>query len=159
MALNKNKPTSANSPLNRDRRDVLNSSKDKRKSTKEHVLPRRFNVNLISIVFFGGLIAVLSLFTFQLVMQGVYGSFGLSSMFSTSTIFDAFRDKSKIQIGVLNSKYTENRLPEGSTWLSDNINIWKRFLGVNKKEYEIVAKVSAIGIPNFMASLYVSILL
>jgi peptidoglycan/xylan/chitin deacetylase (PgdA/CDA1 family) len=40
---------------------------------------------------------------------------------------------------ILYSKYTENLLPQGSTWLNDNINTWKNFLRSSKIRGEVIS--------------------
>lgn len=56
-----------------------------------------------------------------------------------SEIIENFLFGKKSEVGILYSKYTENTLPAGSTWLSDNISTWKKFLGDANLKYEIIS--------------------
>jgi peptidoglycan/xylan/chitin deacetylase (PgdA/CDA1 family)/uncharacterized protein YktA (UPF0223 family) len=46
---------------------------------------------------------------------------------------------SEPEVAILYSKYTENTLPVGSTWLNDNISTWKKFLDNLNLKYEIIS--------------------
>lgn len=90
------------------------------------------------IIFVGGLVLVIaSVLVFLLVVQGVYGDFKISEIAPTKENLEG-RSKLQINVGVLYSKYTENMLPEGSTWVNDNVSTWERFLKQNKVNYKII---------------------
>ncbi len=90
------------------------------------------------IIFVGGLVLVIaSILVFLLVVQGVYGDFKISEIAPTKENLEG-RSKLQINVGVLYSKYTENMLPEGSTWVNDNVSTWERFLKQNKVSYKII---------------------
>jgi hypothetical protein len=92
------------------------------------------------IIFVGGLVLVIaSILVFLLVVQGVYGDFTISEIAPTKENLEG-RSKLQINIGVLYSKYTENMLvPEGSTWLSDNVSAWEQSLRQNRFTYTIIS--------------------
>ncbi len=90
------------------------------------------------IIFVGGLVLVIaSVLVFLLVIQGVYGDFKISEIAPTKENLEG-RSKLQVNIGVLYSKYTENMLEEGSTWVNDNVSTWESFLKQNKASYKII---------------------
>jgi hypothetical protein len=42
---------------------------------------------------------------------------------------------------LLYPQYTENRFPEGSTWVQDNIAAWETYLGIIKIDYDIISDI------------------
>ncbi len=91
------------------------------------------------IIFVGGLVLVIaSVLVFLLVIQGVYGDFKISEIAPTKENLEG-RSKLQVNIGVLYSRYTENMLEEGSTWVNDNVSTWELFLKQNKANYKIIS--------------------
>lgn len=92
------------------------------------------------IIFIGGIVlAISSVLVFLLVIQGVYGDFKLMEIAPTPE--NIMRPASSdIKVGVLYSKYTENMLvPEGNTWLNDNVSTWETFLKSSRISYTIIS--------------------
>lgn len=98
-----------------------------------------FTVNTPIIVFFGLLLIVAAIVIYLYVLKGVYGRFTSKEVLpSTETITSIFGTTGKAA-AILYSKYTEKMLPEGSTWLDDNITTWKKFLSTYKIGYDIIS--------------------
>lgn len=92
----------------------------------------------IILLFLGLILVFLSLGNFYLILRGVYGKFSNSSLIPNVSEFkNLFIDQSK-KVALLNSTYTRNLLPEGSTWLDDNLKTWIKFLKNFDYKYEIV---------------------
>ncbi len=73
------------------------------------------------------------------ILRGVFGRFNDADLLpNTGIIKDVVYGK-KAEVAVLYSKYTENMLPQGSTWLNDNINTWKKFLSSDNYKCDIIA--------------------
>lgn len=90
------------------------------------------------IIFLGGLVFLIAgILIFLLIIQKVYGNFEIEEVLPTKDNLTDIGTKSKA--AVLYSKYTENMLPEGSTWLSDNIDIWENYLQVLDQNYDIIS--------------------
>lgn len=92
------------------------------------------------IIFIGGIVlAISSVLVFLLVIQGVYGDFKLMEIAPTPE--NIMRPASSdIKVGVLYSKYTENMLvPEGNTWLNDNVSTWETFLKSSRISYTLIS--------------------
>ncbi|HPO55761.1 MAG TPA: hypothetical protein PKY46_07145 [Ignavibacteriaceae bacterium] len=108
--------------------------------TKEKKVRKRtsMSINGLTLFIIGAVFVVLSFLTFQLVMKGVYGSFSLTKTIPSLEYVNNMFEKKYVEVAILNSKYTENRQPAGSTWLSDNIITWQRFLDNIKVEYDII---------------------
>lgn len=96
------------------------------------------SINSFSLMVMGLVLVVLAILTFQLIMKGVYGSFSLSKTIPSIEYVENIFGEKVVKVAILNSKYTENRQPAGSTWLSDNIIAWQRFLDNLKIEYDII---------------------
>lgn len=102
--------------------------------TKRWGLP----INAPLLIVSGLLILAGSFFTYLYVLKGVYGSFGLTDNASGLPFGSAFMKSSEYKIGILYSNYTENLLPQGSTWQSDNIGAWKKVLAQYNFTYTVL---------------------
>jgi len=100
---------------------------------------KKGGVNHFTLLFSGLLFLGASILIYYLILQGVYGKFGLSEFVPRVDILESFLLGGKADVAILYSKHTENMLPDGSTWLSDNITTWKRFLRNNKISYEVIS--------------------
>ena len=100
------------------------------------------NVSQTGIIISGILILLGAVLVYLYVLQGVFGRFDAKELIpDTKAIGDVFSGE-KPTAALLYSNYTENIFPEGSTWLNDNINTWKRFLDNNKIGYDIISDAS-----------------
>jgi peptidoglycan/xylan/chitin deacetylase (PgdA/CDA1 family) len=98
-------------------------------------------INSFIIFGVGGVMVLASILVYLFVLKGVMGRFDVTSQLSKPTkVFDIF-DPSTTKVAILYSNYTENLLPEGSTWLVDNINTWTNFLKQYKVNYDIIRDV------------------
>ncbi len=97
---------------------------------------RSLKVNYL-IIFLGGLVLLtLGVLVFLMVVQNVYGNYELEEILPTKENLETFAYEEKA--AVLYSVYTENMLPEGSTWLSDNIDTWESFLKAIKIDFDFI---------------------
>lgn len=96
-------------------------------------------VNQLLIVISGTLILLGSILIYLYILQGVYGRFSITQSIPTATSIKNFFGHKKTNVAILYSKYTENMLPKGSTWLADNVATWKRFLNNNDINYSVIA--------------------
>ena len=102
------------------------------------VRPTGMRVNY-PIIFISGIILVVSsVLVFLLVLKAVYGNFELDDILPTKANINAFYSGKDVKTAILYSKYTENILPEGSTWLIDNINAWERYIGSRNIDYDLI---------------------
>ncbi len=100
------------------------------------------NVSQAGIIISGILILLGAVLVYLYVLQGVFGRFDAKELIpDTKAIGDIFSGE-KPAAAILYSTYTENIFPEGSTWLNDNINTWKRFLDNNKISYDMISDAS-----------------
>jgi peptidoglycan/xylan/chitin deacetylase (PgdA/CDA1 family) len=101
--------------------------------------PKKGSVNQLIIVVSGLVILLGSILIYLYILQGVFGRFDAKELApNTKAVKNIFSGK-KPTAAILYSRYTENILPEGSTWLSDNINTWKRFLTSNRIDFDIIS--------------------
>jgi peptidoglycan/xylan/chitin deacetylase (PgdA/CDA1 family) len=103
---------------------------------------KRGRVNHALIIFVGLLILSGSVITYLFVLHGVYGKFNLASLVPDSKVIRTVLNGGKAKIAVLNSRYTENMLPQGSSWLKDNIGTWGKFLGASKSKFDVISDES-----------------
>lgn len=91
------------------------------------------------IILLSGLVFVVgSVLTYLLIVKSVFGNYKLSEILPTEenlTMVSAAREHTA---AILYSRYTENMLPEGSTWVHDNIDTWESFMKQIKMRYEII---------------------
>lgn len=96
-------------------------------------------VNQFLIFAFGLMFLLGSVLVFLYILKGVYGRFDIKETLpKTSTVTSLFTNKGA-KIAILYSKYTENMLPDGSTWLVDNITTWKKFFDNNNMIYDVIS--------------------
>lgn len=93
------------------------------------VVEKKYGVRVnFFLVLLGGLVMLIaSALIFLLIIRGIFGVFELSDIVPSKNFFGLF-GKSKTEIAILNSKYTQNMLPKGNTWILDNISTWERYL-------------------------------
>lgn len=90
------------------------------------------------IIFLGGFVLLItSVLVFLLVVKNVYGNYEIEEILPTKENLESIAYKEKAAI--LYSQYTENMLPEGSTWLSDNIDTWETFFKSIKMDYDLIS--------------------
>ena len=92
------------------------------------------------LIFFSGLIIIVSaVLVYYSILRGIYGRFDTSEILPDSNIIEDFLFGKEPEVAILYSKYTENMLPIGSTWINDNISTWKKFFGDQKLKFEIIS--------------------
>ncbi|HCY76424.1 MAG TPA: hypothetical protein DHV28_10925 [Ignavibacteriales bacterium] len=96
-------------------------------------------INQFFIFVSGFVILISAILVYYFILRGIYGRFDTSDIFPNSTIFQDFFFGKEPDVAILYSKYTENTLPVGSTWLDDNISTWKKFLDNLNLKYEIIS--------------------
>ncbi len=96
-------------------------------------------VNQALIVLSGLIFLVGSTLIYLYILRGVFGRFNAAELLPNTKIIKNVIYGEKPTIGILYSKYTENMLPVGSTWLNDNISTWKKFLSNSNFNYDIIA--------------------
>ncbi len=96
-----------------------------------------FRVNYFIIFLTGLVLLTVGVLIFLVIIQNVYGRYEVSEILPTKKNLELINQKNKV--GLLYSKYTENMLPEGSTWLSDNIDTWEVFLKNAKINYDVIS--------------------
>ncbi len=101
--------------------------------------PNKGRVNQFLILLSGFVIVIAAVLVYYFVLRGVYGRFDITSLLPTKETVKKTLIGETDQVAILYSNYTENMLPEGSTWLADNISTWKKFLGNMKFGYDILS--------------------
>jgi peptidoglycan/xylan/chitin deacetylase (PgdA/CDA1 family) len=99
----------------------------------------RNGVNQALILFFGLIIVVGAVIIYLYILRGVFGRFDSADLLPDPAGFKSVIAGEDAKVGILYSRYTENMLPDGDSWLNDNINSWKRFLGNTNLKFEIIA--------------------
>jgi peptidoglycan/xylan/chitin deacetylase (PgdA/CDA1 family) len=103
---------------------------------------KRGRVNDALIVFVGLIILAGSVITYLFVLHGIYGKFKFTSLIPDSKVIRTVLNGGEPKVAILSSRYTENMLPQGSSWLNDNINTWKKFLGSSKSKFDVISDES-----------------
>ncbi len=98
-----------------------------------------FKVNYL-IIFLSGLVLLISaLLVFLLIIKNIYGNYELREIVPTKDNLKILQNSKVKKAAILYSKYTENMLPAGSTWLRDNVDTWKKFIKNAKMDYDIIS--------------------
>jgi peptidoglycan/xylan/chitin deacetylase (PgdA/CDA1 family) len=84
-------------------------------------------VNFLLLLLGGLVMFIASALVFLLIIRGIFGVFETSDIIPSKNLFGLF-GKGKSDIAILNSKYTQNMLPKGNTWILDNIATWEKYL-------------------------------
>lgn len=95
-------------------------------------------VNQFFIIVSGLVILISAILIYYFILRGVYGRFDTSELIPRKDVLEDFLFGKKPEVAILYSQYTENTLPEGSTWLDDNITTWKKFLSNLNFSYEVI---------------------
>lgn len=103
---------------------------------------KQSRANYALILFVGLLILSASVITYLFVLRGVFGKFSTASLIPDSKAIQTVFTGGGSRIALLYSKYTENILPPGNTWLHENINTWEKFLGNSNSKYDIISDES-----------------
>jgi peptidoglycan/xylan/chitin deacetylase (PgdA/CDA1 family) len=103
---------------------------------------KRGRVNQPLIIIVGLLILAGSVITYMFILHGIYGKFNPASLIPDSKAIHTLFKGGEPEIAILNSRYTENMLPKGSSWQNDNINTWKKFLGTYKSNFDVITDES-----------------
>jgi len=91
-------------------------------------------------IFVSGFVIIISaILIYYFILRGIYGRFDTSEILPNSNIIEDFLFGKEAEVAILYSRYTENTLPAGSTWLNDNISTWKKFLDNLNLKYEIIS--------------------
>ena len=99
-------------------------------------------VSQAGIIISGILILLGAILVYLYVLQGVFGRFDAKELIPDTVALKNIFTPQKTTAAILYSKYTENILPDGSTWLNDNINTWKTFLGNNNISCDVISDAS-----------------
>jgi len=81
-------------------------------------------VNFLLLVLGGLVMFITAILVFLLIIRGVFGVFEADDILPSKNLFG----KGSSEIAILNSKYTQNMLPKGNTWILDNIATWEKYL-------------------------------
>ena len=90
--------------------------------------------------FFTGLVVLaFSVWIFTLILRSVYGRYDFASLIPNVHNVLAAINPDRRPIAILSSGYSEKLMPEGSTWLQDNVRTWKRFVASTRNSDEVIA--------------------
>ena len=103
---------------------------------------KRGKVNQALIVFVGLIILAGSVITYLFILHGVFGKFNPSSLLPDSKVIRTIFNGGGSRIAILNSRYTENMLPKGSSWQNDNLGSWEKFFRATKSKFDVISDES-----------------
>jgi peptidoglycan/xylan/chitin deacetylase (PgdA/CDA1 family) len=90
-------------------------------------------------VLFSGIIVIgLALLVYLFVLKSVYGRYSTADMIPDFSVMKNFIFGSDAKVAILYSDYTKNMMPDGSSWLEDNVETWKKFLDNIELKYNII---------------------
>ena len=100
----------------------------------KNVRTNQFLILLTGIIVLAG--AVL---TYLFILRGVFGRFSTSALMPDVNLVKKVAFGSKPKVAILYSRYTENMLPKGSTWVNDNVATWEKFVGDAKYDFKVIS--------------------
>lgn len=83
---------------------------------------------------------VTSVFIYNYILQGVFGSYAFASDGFSLEAFTRIFGSDQVKVAIFSSKSTENYLPKGSTWVKDNVAAWERYVGGNKFSVTVITE-------------------
>lgn len=95
-------------------------------------------VNYLIITLAGLIFLISSILVYLYILRGVFGDFSSQKLIPNTKVLESVISGGEPSVAILYSKYTENMLPAGSTWLVDNVNTWKKFLSDRNFKYNII---------------------
>jgi hypothetical protein len=97
-------------------------------------------VNYLIILLSGLVLLIGGVLVFLLIVKNIYGNYELKEVLPTKENLSFLSSSNKNgKIAILYSRYSENMLPAGSTWLRDNVDSWKKFIKGTKFNYDIIS--------------------
>lgn len=91
------------------------------------------------IIFLSGLVLLVGgILVFMLVIQSIFGRYSVNQILPTPDNL-AYIFSNESRVGILYSKYTENRFGEGNTWISDNVSTWEQFCRNIRAKFEVIS--------------------
>ena len=100
--------------------------------------PKGLKVNYLIIFLSGFVLLLLGVLVFLMILRNVYGKYELKEIVPTEDNLSTLSWDIEKNAAILYSNYTQNWMPEGSTWLSDNIDTWENFITTAKMNYTIL---------------------
>ncbi len=92
------------------------------------------------IIFLSGLVLLITgALVFLLIIKNVYGNYEIKELVPSKENLTFLSSDKKDKVAILYSRYTENMLEPGSTWLKDNVNSWKERIKNAKLNYDIIS--------------------
>ncbi len=98
----------------------------------------RKGINQWLIMIVGFIVVIAAIMIFLFVLRGVFGKFSVNELVPDGRVLKNVLLGREPNVAILYSDYTQNMLPENSTWLQENITTWKRFLGYGDNKFEII---------------------
>lgn len=96
-------------------------------------------VNYLIIIVSGLVLLITGILVFLLIVRNIYGSYEIKDIIPTKENLKFLSgDEKSGKVAILYSRYTENMLPSGSTWLRDNIDTWKKFIKNARFNYDVI---------------------
>jgi peptidoglycan/xylan/chitin deacetylase (PgdA/CDA1 family) len=98
----------------------------------------RKGINQWLIMIVGFIVVIAAVMIFLFVLRGVFGKFSVNELVPDGRVLKNVLLGREPNVAILYSDYTQNMLPENSTWLQENITTWKSFLGYGDNKFEII---------------------
>ncbi len=98
----------------------------------------RKGINQWLIMIVGLIVVIAAVMVFLFVLRGVFGKFSVNELVPDGRVLKNVLLGREPNVAILYSDYTQNMLPENSTWLQENITTWERFLGYGDNKFEII---------------------
>ena len=89
----------------------------------------RKGINQWLIMVIGLIVVIAAIMVFLFILRGVFGKFSVNELVPDGRVIKNVLLGREPNVAILYSDYTQNMLPENSTWLQENITTWERFLG------------------------------
>ncbi len=96
-------------------------------------------VNQSLIVSSGIAFLAASVLIYLFILRGVFGNFKAARLVPDEQTVKNILCGPPVPVAILYSRYTENMMPDTSTWEKDNINAWENLLSNSKYRFKVIA--------------------
>jgi len=96
-------------------------------------------INASVLIATGLVLLFMSVLVFFMILKFIYGDFTIEEILPTKENLTLISEKREKKAAILYSRYTENMLPEGNTWLAENVSAWESYIRSIRMPYDLLS--------------------
>ena len=100
---------------------------------------KNLKINASVLIATGLVLLFMSVLVFFMILKFIYGDFTIEEILPTKENLTLISEKREKKAAILYSRYTENMLPEGNTWLAENVSAWESYIRSIRMPYDLLS--------------------